>query len=112
MGLGYGVVALSDSYAQVMGGMLLSGVGGGFLFPNTGLWVAAVAPARLRGRLMGGLTTAYFLGQFSSPFLLQPLTSDGSLGLAFGLAAVFMGGLACIFGLGHWWVKREIKLSP
>ena len=106
MGLGYGVVALSESYEQVIGGMLLSGIGGGFLFPNTGLWVAAVAPARLRGRLMGGLATSYFLGQFSSPFLLQPLTSEGSLGTAFGLAAIFMGGLALVFGLGHWYVKR------
>jgi len=56
--------------------------------------------------LMGGLATSYFLGQFSSPFLLQPLTSEGSLGAAFGLAAIFMGGLALVFGLGHWYVKR------
>ena len=98
--------ALSESYEQVIGGMLLSGIGSGFLFPNTGLWIAAVAPARLRGRLMGGLTTSYFLGQFSTPFLLQPFTSEGSLDTAFGLAAIFMGGLALVFGLGHWYVKR------
>jgi MFS family permease len=47
-------------------------------------WLASEAPPALRGRILGGFTTAIFLGQFLSPILSQPVT------VAYDVRAVFV----------------------
>ncbi len=84
---GYGLIGLAPSYASALAGALISGIGVGLFFPNSHLWLLALAPAHARGRLTGGLTAALFLGQFCSPFLVQPLIAFGSIPLAFVFAA-------------------------
>jgi MFS family permease len=94
MAIGYGLIGLAGSYWAVIVGVVASGFGVGVFFPNSSLWVLALAPPRLRGRLAGGLTAAIFLGQFLSPLLLEPVVAFTSLGTAFGIAAVALALVA------------------
>jgi MFS family permease len=94
--IGYGIIASTHSYAVVLAGAAISGFGVGIIFTNSGLWVTALAPARLRGRLLGMMTAALYLGQFSSPILVQPAVSGVGLSGAFG---VFAGIAAVVSAL-------------
>jgi MFS family permease len=64
LGVGYIIVALAQGYAAIITGLLISGLGLGLYIPNSNVWLVSVVPAALRGRAVGGLTTALFLGQF------------------------------------------------
>jgi MFS family permease len=92
--LGYGIIAFFDSYAAVLAGAAISGFGVGVIFPNSGLWVTALAPPRLRGRLLGMFTAAIFLGQFSSPIAVQPAIAWVGLAGAFGVFAGIATGVS------------------
>lgn len=94
MAVGYGLIGIAGSYGAVIVGVVASGFGVGVFFPNSSLWVLALAPPRLRGRLVGGLTAAIFIGQFLSPLLLEPVVAFTSLGTAFGIAAAAMALVA------------------
>ncbi len=61
MGLGYVIVGTAGSYAAVVGGLAVSGLGQGLLTPNMSNWAASLAPEAVRGRAMGLLTTSLFL---------------------------------------------------
>jgi MFS family permease len=91
MAAGYALAGLAGTFAGVLAGTAVAGVGVGLFFPNSNLWVLALAPPALRGQLAGGLTSAIFLAQFSSPILVHPLVGATSLARAFTLAAVLMG---------------------
>lgn len=99
MGAGYGLIWLLGSYAAIIVGMLISGAGVGLFFPNSNLWVLALAPPAARGTLSGGLTAAIFLGQFFSPVLSQPAIAYSGVAGAFGVFAVAMAGVALVFAL-------------
>ncbi|UBF26156.1 MFS transporter [Kovacikia minuta CCNUW1] len=104
MAVGYLVISISPTYAMVLVGLAIAGAGLGLLMPNMNVCLTSVTPISLRGRVLGGLTTAFFLGQFVSPILSQPLSSvvglDGTYRLAGGLM-VGMGAIA--LGLGWRW---------
>ena len=88
MALGYGLIALLPTYAAILVGLVLAGLGVGLFFPNSALLVMSLAPAHGRGRVSGGLTASVFLGQFSSPILIQPIVAAGGLVAGFGAAAI------------------------
>lgn len=104
-GMGYGlmavafaVVALAQSYALVVCGLLLAGLGMGLLIPNANILVMQLAPPAVRGREIGKLTTFWFMGQFVSPLVLLPFIES------FSQASVFTGiglltGILCILFL-------------
>ena len=50
--------------------------------------IAHATPAALRGRALGVLSTAVYLGQFLSPLASQPVARAASTGSAFGAAAL------------------------
>jgi MFS family permease len=87
---GYALAGLAGTFAGVLAGAAVAGVGVGLFFPNSNLWVLALAPPALRGQLAGGLTSAIFLAQFASPILVEPLVTATSLPRAFVIAAVLM----------------------
>lgn len=90
MAAGYALAGLAGAFGGVLAGAAIAGVGVGLFFPNSNLWVLALAPPALRGQLAGGLTSAIFLAQFSSPLLAQPLVAATSLARAFVFAALVM----------------------
>jgi MFS family permease len=90
MALGYALIGTAGAYWPVVAGTVASGFGVGLFFPNSSLWVLALAPPRLRGRIVGGLTATIFLGQFLSPLVLEPVVAASSLAGAFVVAAAAM----------------------
>jgi MFS family permease len=99
---GYGAIALAQGYGLVLLGAAISGFGVGIIFPNSSLWVIALAPARVRGRLLGFMTAAVYLGQFSSPILVQPAVSMFGLSGAFGVfTAVALAVAAALYAARH-----------
>ena len=111
LGAGLAVVAGAGSYGGVVAGLGVAGVGGGLLMPHVGRWAGDLAPARARGAVVGGLTTALFVGQFLSPVLSQPVVSVSGLGGLFGVAAGVAAVLAA--ALAAWAVagRRRTALS-
>jgi MFS family permease len=107
MGLGYVIVGTAQSYAAVVGGLAVSGLGQGLLTPNMSNWAASLAPEAVRGRAMGLLTTSLFLGQFISPLLAQPLIGVVGLGGAFLVAAGLLSALAGTFGALAWHARTK-----
>lgn len=97
MSVGYLIIGSAAAFWQVALGMFIAGWGTGLIIPNQNLWVITLAPEHLRGRLVGIVSTAFFLGQFLSPVLIQPLLRFGSLHQVFQLSAGFM--LLAAFGL-------------
>ena len=77
--------------------LIISGLGIGLLMPTANLWVMLLAPAHLRGRLIGNLTTAMFLGQFFSPILIQPLINSFTISKSFLIVGIIMVTLALFF---------------
>jgi MFS family permease len=84
IGLGYAFIALASGLFLLYAGLIAAGVGIGLMVPNMYAWLASEAPPALRGRILGGFTTAIFLGQFLSPILSQPVT------VAYDVRAVFV----------------------
>ncbi|MEG4322819.1 MFS transporter, partial [Microcoleus sp. Aus8_D1] len=93
----------------VLIGLAIAGLGVGLLMPNMNVCLTSSTPAVLRGRILGGLTTSFFLGQFISPFVSQPLSQWAGLGTTYGLAGGLMLGMMVItVGLMARW-KSEIR---
>ena len=95
IGLGSLIIGLSSEFAGIILGLVVSGIGVGLSLPNFNLWLLTVIPAAARGRAVGGLITAVFLGQFLSPIAIQPIASQAGFSAAFAVA----GGISLLLGV-------------
>jgi MFS family permease len=94
LGLGWVIAGISSGLPLMLVGFVVSGMGGGLLMPNWMNWLAVLAPPAMRGRLLGGLTTALYLGQFFSPALAQffaPSIGLSAVVASFGAFAILVG---------------------
>jgi MFS family permease len=101
MAVGYIVISAALGYSMVLIGLAIAGMGLGLLMPNMNVCLTSSTPASLRGRVLGGLTTAFFLGQFLSPIFSQPLSNALGLDLTYRLAGglmLMLGAIALIIG--------------
>jgi MFS family permease len=89
-GVGYLLISIASGWVAIVLGLLLGGVGLGLMIPNLNVWLASESPPELRGRVLGGLTTAMFFGRFLSPFVGQPVSTAVGVGGAFLGAAVLI----------------------
>jgi MFS family permease len=105
MGIGYLLIGQSSTWLQVLTGLGIAGMGLGLLMPNMSVWLSAAVPDALRGRALGGLSTAMFLGQFLSPIVTQPLSKNLGLG---GTYAATGGGLILV-ALGFAVFKSQVR---
>lgn len=106
VGLGYVLLARVDDRTESYAALVVLGMGFGLLRPNLMAWVSVSVPASHRGRVFGLLTTSFFLGQFISPVLTQPVVStSGHAALFRGLAASAMT-LAFLFASSQLWLHR------
>ena len=97
---GYVVIGAAASYTGVLVGIGISGIGSGLLMPNLNNWLGDLAPSDRRGSIIGGLTTCFFVGQFTSPLLTQPIIDAQSVGIAF-LAVAGVIGVLAVFVAAH-----------
>lgn len=104
--VGYMVIARATSVPSLMLGIAISGIGLGVVMPNLNTWASELVPAAWRGRVMGGLATSYFLGQFSSPFLIAPLEQR------FGIAGSFQVLSWVLLGLTAVFLGLRLRLGP
>lgn len=91
MAIGYLVIANSNAYLVVLSGLMVAGLGMGLWGPNLNVVMSAQVPGAARARVMGGLTTCLFLGQFLSPLLTQPIIHRLGLAATYGLAGAGLG---------------------
>jgi MFS family permease len=89
MGTGFVVIGLAYTLPALLFGLAFTGVAFGVLMPSCASWLSEIADPAFRGRVMGGLGTAVFLGQFSSPFITGPLSAQ----LDYHLVYVILGGV-------------------
>jgi len=94
--IGYTIIAFSPGYWGMVTGLVIAGIGSGLIFPNSSLCMIAIAPLSMRGRWVGGLTTAFFFGQFISPIMVEPLRRFMSLHMTF----VWVGGALVLLSIG------------
>jgi MFS family permease len=102
---GYLIIGIANSYNVVLIGLIIAGLGFGLLMPNLNVWLASIIPDVLRGRALGGLTTFFFLGQFLSPLVSQPITN------AIGLAKTysFIGVCLLVVAIAFLTLKKQIQ---
>ena len=104
MGIGYIQIGLAGSYALMLIGLAIAGLGLGLLMPNMTVWVSAAVPDAVRGRALGGLSTSLFLGQFLSPIVTQPVSQRFGLGVTYA----FCGALLLVLGVSFIAMKRQV----
>jgi len=109
LGLGYVTISWAASYPFVLLGLVIAGSGLGLLLPNMNVWLNAKTPIASRGRVLGGLTTCMFLGQFCSPIVSQPIAQQIGLGVTYGVAGVAMWVLAIVLVGAS--VKRRLSTA-
>lgn len=95
-GTGLIILAIANIWLIIGLGLIVSGFGLGLIVPNLITWLTNTVPEHIRGRSLGGLTTALFLGQFLSPFILTPIgnaTGDSGTYLILGLFLIAVTGI-------------------
>lgn len=99
LGAGWVLVGTAGTLAQIVAGLLVGGLGVGFVVPNLNLRLSEFAQPAQRGRVLSGLVAGIFLGQFLSPLVLQPLIQTTGIAAAFtwtGVALTAGAALAAI----------------
>ena len=100
------VISLSSTYFMVIIGLLISGIGIGLFAPNNSGWLASLTPAELRGKAVGLLTSAIFLGQFFSPIITQPFIERIGLSGTFAVASAVALLITLLFAIAAAKQKR------
>jgi len=107
MSASFAGIALAQSYAWLLPAMVLNGLGFGLVIPTMNIWLTAVAPARLRGRAVGGLSSAMFVGHFLSPVISEPLSDAVGLDTTYGIAGMALIAVAAGLLLAQRLFPRE-----
>lgn len=97
-GAGYLAVGTASSLVTIVPGLIVGGAGLGLIVPNLVGWVAQAASPAARGRLMGIMTSALFLGQFLSPLVWAPVVRalDRQAGLAVAAGTLLLLALTAL----------------
>ena len=95
--VGYFIIGIASSYNLVLIGLIIAGLGFGLLMPNLNVWLSSIISDALRGRALGGLTTFFFLGQFLSPIISQPITNSVGLNRTYSLTGIALLVVALVF---------------
>ncbi len=77
------IVSQAESIAELFFSTAPLGMAFGLLLVNTNAWFLSKVPPHKRGKASGMLTSSFFLGQFSSPLLFEPIV------LAYGIQGLF-----------------------
>ncbi|MFI0473663.1 MFS transporter [Halomonas sp. HMF6819] len=100
--LGLFITGIAQGYAMAVVGAAVAGLGLGLFMPNTTTWLMRIAPERVRARVFGGFTSAFFFGQFISPivvsWVLQGLESLRDVYIAMGLLCLSLALIVAVLG--------------
>lgn len=95
-GTGLFIISQANSIAQLFYSTVFIGTGFGLILVNTNAWFLAKVPAHKRGKASGVLASSFFLGQFSSPLIFEPIVK------LYGIQGLFLivSGIAMAISLG------------
>lgn len=95
MGIGILIIGLSTAYIHFVIGLMIMGIGLGLSMPLINLWLVIRIPSNARGKIIGGLTSTYFLARFLSPLLAEPFIKYGydKIFIIDGIVLLFVGFL-------------------
>lgn len=97
MGVSYVIVGFAPSVWILLPGLCLTGIAAGMLIPTMNNWISDITDDHSRGRALGILTTAIFLGQFLTPVVTEPLvTATPSYGTFFWVLGFILLGLCLL----------------
>jgi len=96
--LGLFLISQATAISQLFYSTAFIGMAFGLLFVNTNAWfLSQVSPSK-RGKASGLLTSSFFLGQFSSPLLFEPIVSMyGIQGLFFMVSGISISVALVLF---------------
>ncbi len=94
-GLGLFLLSQAENIAGLFWATTPIGMAFGLLLVNTNAWFLSQVPPSKRGRASGLLTSSFFLGQFASPLLFEPIVSR------YGIQGLFLlvSGFAVLVAL-------------
>ncbi len=82
------IISQATSIAGLFFATAPIGMGFGLLFVNTNAWFLSLVPAHKRGKAAGILTSSFFLGQFSSPIVFEPIVSTYGVQMLFFVVSI------------------------
>ncbi len=110
--MGYIVLGgVSTAFAALLA-LTISGIGFGLMRPNVVIWLMSVTPPVLRGRVMGGLTTCFFVGQFICPLLTQPIMQNAGYANLFQWTGVLVLSITAITLTGRYVYQQFYRAEP
>ena len=92
--------------------LAISGMGLGLMRPNVVIWLLSITPPTLRGRVMGGLTTCFFIGQFISPVITQPVAQAASYATLFQWTGFLVLSVTAIGLAGRYFYQLFYRAEP
>lgn len=104
-GTAYILITLANSWLLIILALPLAGFGLGFIVPNLNVWLANSVAETVRGRALGGIATALFLGQFISPLIGQPIATQIGERMIYAVAGVFM----LLVGIGIILSRKQLE---
>lgn len=106
-GAGVLVAGLSPALPVTFVALAVIGLGLGLTMPGLPSFLMRITPHARMGRVMGGFTTAIFLGQFASPLLLQPVIAAGGISAGVASAAGLFVAAAVVMRMIALRYRRE-----
>jgi MFS family permease len=110
LGIGFLMIYVVSDYILITISLLIAGIGMGVLIPNSNVWIVTLSPEMMRGRVVGGLTTSIFIGQFVSPLFGEPILAYASMESIYAVAGVGMILISVSYMFYHPGSKTDTKL--
>lgn len=95
--IGFVLIGTATDFSDVIVAMAVGGFSMGAFFTNANMAILSRTTSAVRGRALSGLTSAFFLGQFASPFFTLPLAERASLGGSFVMIGYGLAGMGAFF---------------
>lgn len=110
--LGCVYLGLAGNLWQVLLALTVLGIGLGVLRPNVVVWLMASTAPEVRGRVMGGLTSSFFIGQFLCPLITLPLVKWVGYEQMFLAVGTALAGAAVAVFCGAAFPARSANAVP
>lgn len=111
IGLGYGMIAATTSFAFIAAGLLVAGMGFGMSQPNCTAWLLGIATPQTRGRAAAAMTVATCTGQLASPFVFEGLVSGLGSSATFAATAMACAAITAVM-LSAALLSRIVRPMP
>jgi MFS family permease len=94
LSMGFLGLSIANTFFITILFALFAGAGIGLLMPSMRLWVISIAAPPLRGRSVGVITSALYLGQFLSPVIAQPIVMMSGITTLYTFIGIIAGLIA------------------